>query len=268
MGLHEEEAMVQLWHISFSSANRLPLFSTEALRREAVGGIAKWIGNRLVMFSIVDEHIHLVSIGSQEQTRRLRQSVHRRLNSLAEVQVSPSWVGPVKDRKHLLTLFRYHLRQVIKHEVKQTHPGLWSGSCFQDLIGARFLEGLQLQLGLILPRQRIEVLACNSVGLKGWDIRPIEDRVLRLVGSARIMAAAAAAAAARPGLEGNSREEVIARQATARLGVTAEISKQELCWALGLTRQGLFTLLRREAPRALMWATRIRLALEIEVERR
>jgi hypothetical protein len=259
---------MQLWHVSFSAATRMPLFSTESLRRKAVRLLARIVGSVMVLFSIVDEHLHLVSIGDREQTRRLRQSIHRAASSISEAPVAPSWAGPVKDRKHLLTLVRYHLCQVVKHKVQGAHPALWSGSCFQDLIGARCIEGLQLQTRRVLPRQQIEQLARDEVGLHGVDIRPIDLSDLRRMGMGRMAGAAAAALAAEPTLGGRSRAEWVARRAAAHLGLRAGISRREVRWALGLKRQGLSALLRKEAPEEILRATRIRLSLEVEIEGR
>lgn len=258
---------MQLWHVSISTATRLPLFSTESLRRRAVRMLAEKAGSVMVLFSIVDEHLHLVSIGDWERTRRLRQSISRAVKAISRAPVAPSWVGPVKDRKHLSTLVRYHLCQVVKHKVQGAHPALWSGSCFQDIIGARRIEGLQLQTRRVLPRQQIDRLACNEVGLHGVDVRPIDASELRQIGMGRIMSAAAAALAVDPGLKGRSRAEALARRAAAHLGLRAQISRREIRWTLGLTQQGICAALKKEAPEGLMKAMRIRLMLEVEAGR-
>ncbi len=259
---------MQLWHLSFASTNRLPLFSTEASRRMAVRALARTAPCELVIFSVVDEHLHLVSIGDAARTRRLRQALHRRLQRIAAVPLAPSWSGPVRNRKQLLTLVHYHLSQVARHAVQGAHPALWSGSCFQDLVGARHLSGLKLQLSAVLPREQIVPRACDAVGLPRWALTPVAVGTLGTLGMGQIREAAAAAAAVAPGLQSGSREAALARRVAAHLGVAARISRREVRRTLGLSRQGLAAALARDAPGALVLATRLRLALQREVARR
>jgi hypothetical protein len=258
-----------LWHVSFAADDRMPLFPSERLRRSALLTLAKIAKTVLVLFSIVDEHLHLVSDGDTSSTRRLRQALHQALGAIAGPALADSWCKPVKDRKHLLSLVRYHLVQVVKHSVQGVHPALWSGSCFQDLIGARLIPGLELRAAEKLPRHQITALACKEVGLPGFVARPVSVATLRELGITKIKAAAAAAVAADPALTGRTRPEILARSAAAQLGRLAGISRSEIRWALEVTKQGLSAMLKeRLATKKHLEATGIRLALEAEVERR
>lgn len=257
-----------LWHISIESADRLPIFPDENLLLRALHTLARIAGKVMLLFSIVDDHLHLVSTGDREFTRRLRQSILQALTPIADVTLGRSWVGRVKGRKHLLRLIRYHVVQVVKHNIQRAHPALWSGSCFQDLAGARKLPGLELQTGENLPREQIKAVACQEVGLPGFSAPPIDVTMLRTLGIARIKAAAASALAADPDFTGRSKAVVLARQVTSRLGILAGISKREIGWALNLSRQGLSRLLQTKTPDALLNAARSRLAIEEEVDLR
>jgi hypothetical protein len=257
-----------LWHISIESRDRLPIFPEENTRRQALHALNRVAGAVLLLFSVVDEHMHLVAAGDIEPVRRLRQALVQALTPISEVALAPSWVGPVKGRKHLLRLIGYHVIQVVKHSVQGVHAALWSGSCFQDLVGARVLPGLKLLTPKNLPREQVKVIACKEVGLPGFQASPIEATALRELGIARIKAAAASALAADEELTGNSRVEALARRVTVQLGMLASISKQEIGWALDISRQALARLARRPVPAALLDAARTRLALEEEVDRR
>lgn len=259
---------MSLWHISIESDERLPMFPGEILILRALHALARVAGKVMLLFSIVDDHLHLVSAGDIEFTRRLRQSILQALTPIADVALGASWVGPVRGRKHLLRLVRYHVVQVVKHNVQRAHPALWSGSCFQDLAGARLLPGLELQTGENLPREQIKAFACQEVGLPGFSAPPIHVDVLRTLGIARIKAAAASALAADPDFAGRSKAVVLARRVTARLGMLAGISKREIGWALNLSRQGLCRLLQAKVPDALLNAARSRLSIEEEVDLR
>jgi hypothetical protein len=257
-----------LWHISIESRDRLPIFPHENKRRQALHALNRVAREVLLLFSIVDEHMHLVAAGDIDSIRRLRQALVQTLTPISDVALAPSWVGPVKGRKHLLRLIGYHVIQVVKHSVRGIHPALWSGSCFQDLIRARVLPGPELLTPKNLPREQMEVIACKEVGLPGFHASPIEVTALRELGVARIKAAAAAALAADEELTGNSRAEACARRVTVQLGMLAGISKQEIGWALEISRQALGRLARRPVPATLLDAARTRLALEEEVDRR
>lgn len=257
-----------LWHISIAAQDRLPLFPEERLRRKALHVLARIAAKALVLFCIVDEHLHLVSVGDEVHKRQLRRSLMLALAPIATAPLDASWVGPVKDRKHLISLVRYHVVQVVKHNLQGVHPALWSGSCFQELVGARQIGALELQTGEQLPRQQIKALACQEVGLPGFDARPISVAALRELGIMRIKAAAASAVAADPDLVGRSKAEILARHVTAQLGRLADISGREIAWALDVTRQGLFEMLKKKIPVGLLNAAGTRLAIEVEVDRR
>ena len=48
------------WHLTVASDGRTPLFPDEARRRAAVRTLARVAGQELVLFSVVDDHVHLV----------------------------------------------------------------------------------------------------------------------------------------------------------------------------------------------------------------
>jgi|AMFO01.1.fsa_nt_gi hypothetical protein len=51
---------MQLVHITFASRTRHSLFPSTALQRHALHALARVVGPRLVLFYIVDDHVHVV----------------------------------------------------------------------------------------------------------------------------------------------------------------------------------------------------------------
>jgi hypothetical protein len=85
------------------------------------------------------------------------------LRPLAAAPVEPARVREVDTRAHLEWLVRYVLTQGPHHGVAG-HPALASGSCFQDLVAARRVDGLRLRIAEALPRLRRRTLY-EAVGL-------------------------------------------------------------------------------------------------------
>jgi hypothetical protein len=173
-----------LWHLTLASDGRLPLFPTEAERRLGLLALVRVALHELVLFCIVDDHLHAVLLAALERIGQLRSALSRALG------LAGSSVKQVESRSHMQWLVRYLVTQPAHHKLCD-HPALWSGSCFQDLVGARALDGLRLRLAEALPRLRLEEL-CEMAGL-GWRVPvPVDDQAVRAAGAPRLAAAAAA----------------------------------------------------------------------------
>lgn len=48
----------EIWHLTFSSRTRLPLFPTESARRHAVARIRTIANAELLLYDVVDDHLH------------------------------------------------------------------------------------------------------------------------------------------------------------------------------------------------------------------
>lgn len=172
------------WQLRFSSEGRTSLFPGEAERRRAVQTLARVAGTWIVSFSIADEHAHLIVLGDQDRIGRLRRNLSLALGAASSEPLDPSWARPFTSRAHLQSTFEYQLTQVDHHGLP-AHPALWSGSVFQDLIGARVLDGLQLKLREALPRYRVRD-ALSAVGLPREPIEPADiDRTRATTGPTR-----------------------------------------------------------------------------------
>lgn len=245
-----------VWHFTPASDGRKPVLPGEDARRAAVRVLARVAGAELVLFSLVDDHVHVVALGERSRMGRLGRALVLGLRPLAAAPVTPARVRPVETRAHLESLVRYVLGQVAHHGLA-AHPALWTGSCFQDIVGARWLPGLGLRLGEALPRlTRATVL--DAVGLRGAAVEPASDDALRAGGVGRLVAAVAAAHAVPEGLAGNLPPVVTARRAAAKLAQAAGVAGADLAWALGITPRAARRLLAVAVPAALLRAARVR----------
>lgn len=254
---------MQSYHLTYASDGRLALLPDEALRRQALHALARTVGDRVVLFCLVDDHIHVVLLCEAERVGLLSRALLLALRPLTGPGLAPAFVRPVEGRGHLEWLFRYVLEQPSKHGLPG-HPALWPGSCFPDLVGARRLPGLSLRhrLSEVLPRLRLRS-AYGHVGLAPERLQPLDPDTLRGLGIRRLVDAASAALAADPALAGNSELVVGARVTVAHLAAAWPTS--ELAWALDITPQAARRLRTRAAPEGAVEAVRLRLALEERV---
>jgi hypothetical protein len=248
------------WQIRLSSDDRHPLFPDEHRLRAGVRVLAHTVGRECVLFCIVDDHVHVVLYCEREVVTWRARSLCRVLRARAAVPVSPSWIKPVGSRAHLHTLVGYILDQTGHHGLP-VHPALWSGSCFPDLVGARCLPGLELQLQHALPRlQPWEI--CKPVGLRPSDLEPLKDEDLRSLGAARILAASSAVLGAGPGMDERTRSRFLVHAMTAQAGQAAGLAREELAWALQCSGRHVLRLESAEISETLLRSVRVRLALE------
>jgi REP element-mobilizing transposase RayT len=251
---------MQPWQVRLSSDGRHPLFPDEADLRDAVRVLVHTAGREIALFCIVDDHVHVVLYCEREVVTWRARSLCRVIRARAATPVSPSFISPVKSRAHMLTLVGYILDQTGHHGL-QVHPALWSGSCFPDLIGARQLPGLVLQLTRALPRlQPWEI--CSKVGLKERDLQPLCDEEVRTLGAARILSASTAVLGVGPRLDVPDRRRFLAWAMTAQTAGEAGLANAELGWLLRCTDRHVLRLMDVEISDSLLHSVRVRLALE------
>jgi len=246
------------WHLSFSTVGRKPAFPTEAARRAAVRVLGRTAGPHLVLFCIVDDHLHVVVQARRAQAGRLAQALALGLAPVAATPLGAAHLQPVEDRSHLLGLVRYLLTLPGKHGLGE-HPALWSGSCFQDIVGARVVAPLSTATSL--PRLHLRELL-PMVGLPPQPTTPLSDDALRALGASRVVAAVASALAVGPDLVGRAASVVAARRAAAALTAQAGIASAELCWALSVPARAASRLRAQAVDEHVLRAARLRLAIE------
>jgi len=206
---------MHIWHLRFSSDGRHPLFPSEGARRNAVLLLVRHAGPYLVVFGIVDDHLHVIVVCSRECAGKLSRAILLGLRPIAGRGFEPSFIKPVESRAHLMRLVSYCIEQPAKHGL-DVHPAMWSGSCFPDLVGARTLDGLELRVREVLPRYR----ARDAWLAAGWDaagVMPADDELVRGVGMKALRDAAAFATGATPDLKGRSSRETTARAVVVEL---------------------------------------------------
>jgi REP element-mobilizing transposase RayT len=254
---------VQLWHLTLAARTRHTLFPDEALRLRALRKLLGICAGTVVLFGIVDDHLHWVVLCDERRRGYLARSVRYAVQALSGVETKPVHVEPIHGRSHLETVRRYILRQPIKHGLSD-HPALWTGGAFVDLVGARWIPGLALRLLDVLPRCTMWDL-CRDIDLPPATFRPSSDDEIRAVGARALATAAAAACCAPTELRGTDMVVAAARRTASALGREAGLPTRELAWALDIHPGSVRKLLCSPvAPEALA-ATRVRITLEQHV---
>jgi hypothetical protein len=254
---------MDIYQITVASRNRMPLFADEAQRRSALHLLARIGGARLLLFNLVDDHFHAIATAARAAISHLAQALSVSLGHLREEPLAGAHISAVETRLHLVRLVSYVLRQGPHHGLEH-EPALWTGSCFQDLAGARWLPGLSLRLRAALPRLRLrEIFA--AVGLPQEPLVPASLAEIADAGPSRLVSAAAAALAADPALRGQPKPVVLARHAASRLALLAGFTSQQMAQALSVSRRTVQRLASQAPAANITTAVALRLALENRV---
>jgi hypothetical protein len=252
--------------MTVSTVGRLALARSEPERRALVRAFARAGRERLLAFDLVDDHAHAAISG--ERPRMIARDLRR---SLAVVRPDLEFEAPhlklVDTRRYLRWLLTYLLVQPAKHGL-DAHPALWTGSCFQDLVGARLLTGFSVApLRAALPRLRLWSLF-RDVGLEEAQLPRAPDDLLRRAGVGRLTDLAAGVYAVDPEFVGRSSLVVAARTLASAVGVQLGFSRTRLAPFLGATPQTVGRLASRRLAPAAEQALRLRFGLEERVQRR
>jgi hypothetical protein len=204
-------------HMTVSTVGRLTLARSESEQRSLVRAFTRAGRERLLAFDLVDDHAHAAITG--ERPRMVARDLRRSLAVVRpDLKLDTPHLKLVDSRRYLRWLLTYLLVQPAKHGL-EAHPALWTGSCFQDLVGARLLTGFSVApLRAALPRLRLRDLF-NDVGLENVQLRPASDDLLRRSGAGRLADLAAGVYAVDPEFAGRSSLVVAARALAAAPGV-------------------------------------------------
>lgn len=239
------------------------MFLGEGPRRAALHVLGHQLGGRIVVFALVDDHIHLVLLASPAEVGTLVRNLTFALAPLVSPALQPPHVETVTDDGHLRSLVRYALEQPVHHGVGE-HPALASGSCYAEIVGARAVPGLALQLEKVFPREATRPELGPIVGVVTPAPALVSPLTVRRLGAYRLTLAAAFAAGI-ASLEGQEPHAIAARRVVVHLGSEAGIEPAELAFAMGIDPNSVRRLRGRGADAALLLATRTRLTLEQEV---
>lgn len=81
---------MEIYHITWATQGRQPAFPAEEVRRAVLRTLASVGGRDIVLFAIVDDHIHLVVITNPARLRRLQGALSNRPRSLASACATPT----------------------------------------------------------------------------------------------------------------------------------------------------------------------------------
>ncbi|GDX82590.1 hypothetical protein LBMAG42_44010 [Deltaproteobacteria bacterium] len=249
---------MKTYHITWATQGRQPAFPAEEARRAVLRALASVGGRDIVLFAIVDDHVHLVVIASPARLRRLQGALSKVLNNRSAAPFSPPFVKEVVTRSHMNALVGYCLNQFAHHGLADD-PATATGSCFADLIGARRLPGLSLPISTALPRFRLRD-AYEAVRL-GDELGLADDAELRRLGAARLAELVAETLGVGPGFAGNKAGVAEARRVAARLALDAGFRPRDIAEPLGITAIASARLAARPVEEADLRAVRKRVTL-------
>jgi REP element-mobilizing transposase RayT len=253
-------------HLSLAVRGRRALARDETQRRSLMRSVVATGRERLLLPCLVDDHLH--GLARTHQPGYLARDLRRVIRTQRpDLELKQAHLEPVGTRAYLRWLVTYLLTQPIKHGLPG-HPALWTGSCFQDLVGARLLDGFDPS-GLLdeLPRFRLRE-AYEIVGLNAVELAPATDEELRRAGASRLVDLAAGVFAVGPEMRGAGRSKrvVEARVLAAHAGRVVGLPPGETARFLGVGTRTVHSLAKRPPPDRGMVALRKRLALEVRAQ--
>lgn len=251
------------WHLTLAGAQRQHLFPDATTRLAAVRTLVRIAGSQLLLWCVVDDHVHVVASGDRRCVGRLAQRLQLALGGVAVGVFGTTHFQEVAHRRHLVRLVGYVLTQTEHHGLGQPAAG-WQGSCLADLIGARRLRGFDPgALAAHLPRMSpSQVLA--EVGLAERDL---VEPDLAGVGLNDLLAAAARAVG-RPALVGRSPEVLEGKHAVVSLALRVGWQPRHLAPLLQVHVRSVQRLAHHPADPRVAAAIRRQLALSEAVRRR
>jgi hypothetical protein len=253
---------VPMWHVTWSTVGRHPIAPDEAARRALVRVLVERAAKVLVLFCVVDDHVHLVLLCDDDTRRKVVRAVGYALRTASKVPLQEPYVEPVETRTHAERLVPYVLNQA-EHHGLGVASAAWSGSCLPDLLGARDV-GWKSQLWKALPRLRQRELY-TAVRMPAVRLGPVSDAVVRAAGPTGLAAAASAAFGVDPALSGRSDETALAVAAAAHLARAAGLPLAALAAALGRERASVSRAASRPVDERALRTVRLQLAFRAAV---
>ena len=251
---------MQPWQLTIATDTRHALFPSEARRLASIFTLVRVFQEILVMFCIVDDHVHLVVLSSRERLGHISRMFKLCMAAQAAAPTAPVRTKAIEGRRHMESVHRYVLRQPSHHGLPG-HQALWSGSCFPDLVGARWIPGAALRIHDVLPRIR-PADACRCVGLDPKEVIAFTLEEVRAAGAASLVSAAAAACGAPQEMTGGRATTSRARRCACTIARRAGIPTGEMAWALNVHPGSVRKCVSVSIPEPALEATLMRLGLE------
>lgn len=246
---------MQPFHITIATQGRITLFPAPDALLGAARRLARVVGDRLLLFSIVDDHAHVVVQADPEAIGHVAASVNRALGGAGAPPRQRAHVEAIDGRAHLRRLVGYTARQVTHHGL-HVHPAIWAGSCAPDLLGVRLLPGFDPRLAdRALPRVSLRDEVIEACGVWKPALTPASDDALAELAPDALLELSLAACGADGGRDPVS---VTARAAWARLctGPASEIGSRA-----GVPERTVRSLRQRKVPDVVLTTIRRRVAL-------
>lgn len=243
---------MQPWHITVASQGRTTLLVGPSAILRGVRAVTRVVGERLLLFSLVDDHLHLVVL--TDEPGRVAAGVNRALRAAGAPPLQAAHLREVDGRNHLITLIGYLCRQPQKHGLADD-PATYPGSCAPDLLGLRALPHFDAaRIAQALPRVDVRAEVARSCGVAPTRLRAASDTELHELPTLALWHLACAAG----GITGEERDyhAVALRRAFAGL-VRAP---RALPGTHGFGRRTLFTLRARPPDPRLLSAIRRRVS--------
>jgi hypothetical protein len=232
----------------------------EARRRALVRELARRCGATLVLFAVVDDHVHLWLCGERAALTRVVRAVGFLLRSATGGAIEAPFIEQVRSRRHMDSLLPYLLTQAAHHGLG-AHDAVAAGGAAADLLGARDI-GWKPRLWDVCPRTvRRDVHA--AVGLPPVELAPAGEDTIARRGVAALVDAAAAAFAAPPDLSGRSAPAMTALRVAAQVAASAGLRQVDLADQVRRSRVSLWRL--DPAEERAVRTVRLRVALEVAV---
>jgi hypothetical protein len=256
---------MNLYHLTIAVRGRRAVARDEAGRRRLVLALVRVGGSRLMVFCLVDDHLH-VGLRAQRPARTA-DSLHRVLRAARpELTFKAPHLEPVDTRPYLRWLIRYVLRQPIEHGLGR-EAATWTGSCFQDLVGMRSLPGFDCSvLRSELPRLRLRDLYAD-LDLVPSPPRLATDAELTRAGPVRLAELATTVLAVGPTLSKLSPRDVASRSLAAHAAAAAGFRPFLLAPHLGVSPRSMRRAAARPVDVRALRALRRRLAFLEDVRR-
>lgn len=250
---------MEQWHVTLSSTHRKTLFPLEHMLRAAVLVIDRVVGDVVLLFCVTDNHVHVWMLVAGDRVRYIGGLLRRSLRRVTEVPIDVVDCRPVATRGHELNMVDYLLGQLGHHGI-DAFPPRWAGCCYQDLIGARRLDGFRPRIRQYLPRLHRADLD-RVVGIEPDSLGEAAPADVRRAGPEAVVDAAARALAVGPELLGRPRRVTTARRAACHVATEARIRQIDIAQALALPPRTVRRLVSEPVAPELLSATRLQIAI-------
>ncbi|MHC4391568.1 MAG: transposase [Planctomycetota bacterium] len=256
----------QLLHLTLVIRGRLSIARTETERRRLVHSVTQVGRAQLLAFGVVDDHAHF-ALRSPWAGVTARSLAHRIRGLRPDLELKTPHIEPIGSRRYLKRVVKYIIEQPRHHGLAVPAP-IWSGSCFQDLVGARLLPQFdRTRLVEELPRLRLRELF-EHLDLGSEPLRPASRAELRAAGPLRLASLASRVFAVSPALASQTLPSIRARALAVQACHFAGFPNAAIVGCVGASARTVRRLAAGAPSPSALRALQIQLALDERVRSR